>query len=111
MRCDRRGSVSLQVFSPKVTYTPERSFKFQVFKAHPAIRSFVVTDEVIHDEEAASTTLGPKIHEYYSVGFPLHLHLMLQLSLVCSDHRGCVTCSESKRQLFQRSAAGRLTDP
>ncbi|VDO60239.1 unnamed protein product [Heligmosomoides polygyrus] len=39
----------------------------EVFKAHPAIRSFVVTDEVIHDEEAASTTLGPKIHEYYSI--------------------------------------------
>ncbi|RCN43181.1 hypothetical protein ANCCAN_10826 [Ancylostoma caninum] len=39
----------------------------EVFKSHPALRSFVVTDEVIKDEEEDSGKCGPKIHEYYSV--------------------------------------------
>ncbi|EPB66609.1 hypothetical protein ANCCEY_14302 [Ancylostoma ceylanicum] len=39
----------------------------EVFKSHPALRSFAVTDEVIKDEEEDSGKCGPKIHEYYSV--------------------------------------------
>ncbi|KAJ1365786.1 hypothetical protein KIN20_026220 [Parelaphostrongylus tenuis] len=38
----------------------------EVFKSHPALRSFTVSDELVHDEQAA-VTCGPKIHEFYSI--------------------------------------------
>ncbi|KJH46763.1 hypothetical protein DICVIV_07179 [Dictyocaulus viviparus] len=39
----------------------------EVFKSHPALRSFVVTDEIIHDEQETPTICGPKINEFYSI--------------------------------------------
>ncbi|KAK6734474.1 hypothetical protein RB195_017953 [Necator americanus] len=39
----------------------------EVYKSHPALRSFTVTDEIIADEEEETGKSGPKIHEYYSV--------------------------------------------
>ncbi|KAK5965265.1 Eukaryotic Initiation Factor [Trichostrongylus colubriformis] len=39
----------------------------EVFKSHPALRSFVVTDEVVKDEEAEQSKSGPKIYEYFSI--------------------------------------------
>ncbi|PIO63916.1 hypothetical protein TELCIR_14470 [Teladorsagia circumcincta] len=39
----------------------------EVFKNHPALRSFVVTDEMIKDEDPGVTKSGPKIYEYFSI--------------------------------------------
>ncbi|WKX95541.1 hypothetical protein Q1695_012197 [Nippostrongylus brasiliensis] len=39
----------------------------EVFKSHPAVRSFVATDEIIKDEEETCAKLGPKIYEYFSI--------------------------------------------
>ncbi|VDO55047.1 unnamed protein product [Haemonchus placei] len=45
-------------------------FLDEVFKNHPALRSFVVTDEITKDEEAEQSKSGPKIYDYFSVCFP-----------------------------------------
>ncbi|XGW12300.1 hypothetical protein V3C99_013197 [Haemonchus contortus] len=39
----------------------------EVFKNHPALRSFVVTNEITKDEEAEQTKSGPKIYDYFSI--------------------------------------------
>ncbi|KAK6021590.1 PUA domain protein [Ostertagia ostertagi] len=42
----------------------------EVFKNHPALRSFVVTDEITKDEDPGATKSGPKIYESRKMYYP-----------------------------------------